>query len=244
MTDLHTHILPGMDDGARDVETSLAMLRLEWEQGVDGVALTPHFYRERERADRFFARRQQAWERLSEEMAHCGDPLPSLVLGAEVAWVPNLNEWDDLERFCLGESRYFLLELPFTPWSNRMIDQLYDLMSSTGVTPVLAHLERYFKLQKKDHLREIAGMGLPVQLSAQPLLHLMERGPVLREIRDNGRCFLASDCHGLQQRRPDLGPGMEQAEKRLGPDRAALLRANSRGIFDLAASKGERYAAK
>ena len=47
MTDLHTHILPGMDDGARDVETSLELLRMEREQGVDRVVFTPHFYREK-----------------------------------------------------------------------------------------------------------------------------------------------------------------------------------------------------
>jgi protein subunit release factor B len=55
MTDLHTHILPGMDDGSPDVETSIAMLRMEAEQGVHTVVLTPHFYRDRERPEHFLS---------------------------------------------------------------------------------------------------------------------------------------------------------------------------------------------
>jgi len=60
LTDLHTHILPGMDDGARNVAMSLAMLEAERAQGVDTVVLTPHFYREREDAERFLQRREAA----------------------------------------------------------------------------------------------------------------------------------------------------------------------------------------
>ena len=62
MTDLHTHILPGMDDGAVSVETSLEMLRMERDQGVDAVVLTPHFYRDRERPEQFLARRRASAE--------------------------------------------------------------------------------------------------------------------------------------------------------------------------------------
>ena len=89
MTDLHTHILPGMDDGAPDVETSLAMLREEARQGVDTVVLTPHFYRDRERPEHFLARRARAADRLNSAIqALPGEErraMPRLILGAEVA---------------------------------------------------------------------------------------------------------------------------------------------------------------
>ena len=153
MTDLHTHILPRMDDGAPDTAASLAMLRMEAAQGVTGVALTPHFHRDRESIEQFLARRQAAWEHLSAAMEKTTEPFPDLVLGAEVAWMPNMNHWDDLEALCLGSSRYLLLELPFTLWNNSMIDQLYSLAAQSGVTPVLAHLERYLGRQKKEHIQ-------------------------------------------------------------------------------------------
>ena len=67
MTDLHTHILPGMDDGAKTPEESLQMLRMERDQGVDTVVLTPHFYRDRERPEWFLARRRASAEALRQE---------------------------------------------------------------------------------------------------------------------------------------------------------------------------------
>ena len=176
MTDLHTHILPHMDDGARDVETSLAMLVEQRAQGVQRLALTPHFYREEERYERFLIRRQKSWERLRLAMEQSGERFPELVLGAEVAWVPGIHCWDELEQLCIGASRHLLLELPDSPWRSSMIDQIYDMMDSSGVIPVLAHLERYFTTQKPDYIRELLHMGVSVQISAEPMLHLLQRG--------------------------------------------------------------------
>lgn len=244
MTDLHTHILPGMDDGAKDVSTALSMLRAEWEQGVTGVALTPHFYRDEERPERFFARREQAWTRLSDAIAEAGMEVPELVLGTEVCWVPGLHRWDDLERFCLGESPYLLLELPDAAWRGSMFDQIYDMMDSSGVIPVLAHVDRYFRTQKPDYIRELFRMGVPLQISAAPMLRMLERRAVLRQIRDYHYCFLISDCHNLTSRTPNLGPGMEQVNKRLGPRRGAEMLAVSREIFDRAAKKEQHHASK
>ena len=81
MIDLHTHILPGMDDGAKDVQTALRMLEMAREQGVTGIALTPHFYRDEERPETFFLRRQKAWERLNGELEDREISAPRLVLG-------------------------------------------------------------------------------------------------------------------------------------------------------------------
>ena len=61
--------------------------------------------------------------------------LPRLALGAEIAWVPNLAEWPELSQLCLGASRHFLLELPFRPWTDQLINRLYELPGRTGLTP-------------------------------------------------------------------------------------------------------------
>ena len=234
MTDLHTHILPRMDDGAPDTAASLAMLRMEAAQGVTGVALTPHFHRDRESIEQFLARRQAAWEHLSAAMEKTAEPFPDLVLGAEVAWMPNMNRWDDLEALCLGSSRYLLLELPFTLWNNSMIDQLYSLAAQSGVTPVLAHLERYLGRQKKEHIQELYRLNVPIQLSAGCLLHPMERWKLFRLLREGQSFFLASDCHGTQRRTPDLGPAAAVAKKRLTGDALETLLHRSDAIFTAA----------
>lgn len=244
MTDLHTHILPTMDDGARDVEMSLAMLAEQRVQRVERVALTPHFYRDEERPERFLARRKKSWDKLRLAMEQSGEGFPDLVLGAEVTWVPGLHRWDELRQLCYGQSSYLLLELPDSPWRGSMIDQIYDMMDSSGVTPVLAHLERYFRTQKPDYIRELFRMGVPVQISAEPMLHLFQRGKVLGNIRGNPNCMLISDCHNLTARRPNLGPGMAQIEKNLSRETVSAMRSSSRRIFELAAGKEKCYASK
>lgn len=220
MTDLHTHILPGMDDGSTDVETSLAMLREEARQGVDTVVLTPHFYRDQERPEHFLARRERAADRLAGAILDLPEEerraMPRLILGAEVAWVPNLAYWEELPRLCMGSSDYLLLELPFSPWSESMVNQLYDLLGRTGITPILAHLERYRGGQRRELMNEVVSLGFPVQFSADALLHPLRRGRVLKELREEGN-FLASDCHNLTSRSPNLGKAMEVVRRKLGP---------------------------
>lgn len=245
MKDLHTHILPGMDDGAADAGESLALLRMEAEQGVTGVALTPHFYRYREPTERFLSRRERAWAQLSEALAREPEPWPELALGAEVAWVPNLNRWDELEALCLGNSRYLLLELPFTPWNGALLDQLYSLAGLGTVVPVLAHLERYMGVQKKEYIRELYRLGVPIQFSAACLLHTVERWRTVRRMEGGREYLLASDCHNIALRRPNLGPAMEAAYRHMGRERAAALENVSERIFDEAgAGTNQREAAR
>lgn len=228
MTDLHTHILPGMDDGAKNVEESLALLALEREQGVDTVVLTPHFYRNRENPAHFFERRKKAEETLREALA-AHPELPAVKCGAEVAWWPGLADCDDLGELCIEGTKTLLVELPFTPWSERMISGLYDLMGRTGVTPVLAHLERYLKLQSAELVRGVLELGVPVQVSGDVLLKFFERGPAMKLLKANDAQLIASDCHNTVSRVPNLGDAMAVAEKKLGRERAAqILRAADR----------------
>lgn len=222
MIDLHTHILPGMDDGAKTPEESLAMLRLQREQGVSAVVLTPHFYRDRERPERFFRRRQECMERLAEAMPE-GETFPSLIPGAEVTWMPNLCDWDYLPQLCIGNTGNMLLELPFTPWNDGMVNQLCDLMGRTGITPILAHLERYLRIQRREMVEAVLSLELPVQLSSDVLLHTMTRGSALRMLKHGQAHLLASDCHGARRRVPSLGPAMEVVRKKLGEGTAKAL---------------------
>lgn len=235
MTDLHTHILPRMDDGAKDVETSLTLLRMEAAQGVDTVVLTPHFYRDREKPSHFLARRAKAAKTLSDALVALPEEerktLPRLALGAEIAWVPNLAEWPELSQLCLGASRHFLLELPFRPWTDQLINRLYELPGRTGLTPVLAHIERYLKDQKPQHLEAVLALGVPVQVSAEPLLHLTQRGAVLKLLRERRAQLIASDTHDPHSRPPNLGDALAVVRRRLGDGKADSLAARSGEIL-------------
>lgn len=240
MIDLHTHILPGMDDGAKDVEMSLEMLRMQQAQGVDSVALTSHFYPSRESSRRFLQRRAESAKVLAqavlalpaEEHARMAQ---KLILGAEVAWAPNLAYDDNLDQMCLGSSRYMLLELPFEPWTVQMIDQIYHLSTRTGIIPVIAHLDRYQKIQKKDLFGEIFALGVPIQLGTDMFFGgFFEKRNILKLLRGGeGRFFLASDCHNLSDRKPNLQAALQVVESKLGTATAEGLQRQAEEILSV-----------
>lgn len=227
MNDLHTHILPGLDDGADTVETSLAMLRQEYAQGVDTVALTPHFYRDREHLSDFLQRREEGYHKLLAAIAALSEEekeaLPDLLLGAEVAWVPNFAQLPGLEKLCYQDTKFLLLELPFGSWDDTLFRQIYDLMNCRGITPIIAHIDRYWGTQKKEQFETLFSLGVPVQLSAEPLLHFTTRGRALRLIKTGKVQMLISDAHNLTDRQPNLGKASDILCKKLGAERPDLF---------------------
>lgn len=227
MTDLHTHILPGIDDGAQNVEESLTMLRMERSQGVDTVVLTPHFYRDRENPKRFLRRRQEAAMALARRVMELSErekeALPQMLLGAEVTWWPDMADWEELPEMCIDDTGNLLLELPFTPWTDRMIYQLHELYGRTGITPIIAHLERYLKIQRPEYIREVLQLGVPVQVSAGVLLYPLARGGAMKLLRHGQACVVASDCHNCVKRPPNMAAAMELLRKKLGEDSVNTL---------------------
>ena len=108
MTDLHCHILPGMDDGAKDTAVSLELLRREYEDGVRNIAFTSHFNSERTTVEAFTEKRQTAFEQLTAALE--GQPMQfDFKLGAEVFFSPGLCELDT-RALCMGDTAYLLLE--------------------------------------------------------------------------------------------------------------------------------------
>lgn len=234
MTDLHTHILPGIDDGAKSAEESVEMLRMQQSQGVHTVVLTPHFYPHQEDVSTFLARREEAMGQLRECMdARPLDAplLPRLLLGAEVLWRSDLNEEDGLDKLCIEGTKNLLLELPFVPWNVQLIDQLYDMMGRTGITPIIAHLERYIPMQPQKLVQEILELGVPVQISAEILSHPFMRREAMKLLKKGQAHLLASDCHDCTQRMPNLAAGIEIVRRKLGNAIAQELCACAEGLI-------------
>ena len=218
MTDLHTHILPGMDDGAADLSQSRAMLRAEQRQGVDTVALTPHFYRVDETVESFLDRRSRAWETLQSGLPANA---PNLILGAEVTWYHGIMDEPRITDLCLGDSACILLEMPLRPWSDTLLEQVYQFAGVTGTTPILAHVERYLHLQKKGQLKTLLEMGIPMQISAEAFQGPFAAMKASRLIK-SGTWFLGTDCHNTSTRPPNYGPAAAYIKKHT-PDPDAIL---------------------
>ena len=109
--DFHSHILPGIDDGSRNIEESVALLDMMAEDGVDIVCATPHYYSHEISIDKFVERRNNAYERLK---PHLKDNHPKILLGAEVLYNHSLVQCDDLSKLCLQGTDYLLWEMPYS----------------------------------------------------------------------------------------------------------------------------------
>ncbi len=209
-TDLHTHILPSVDDGAQNVEAALELLRLEKQSGVERVVLTPHFYPQTEDLGDFLARREQSYDALMSQWEE--STMPQLQLGAEVHYSPALVDME-LERLTLGIGNYLLLELP----GNKIpayTEQVVTQIRRKGITPILAHVERcaYFRSQPELLLRFIQ-TGALGQISAKALQDKKDRGFGESCIQNGLAHIVASDLHNKTRKDICLG---EPAEGKFG----------------------------
>ena len=191
-TDIHTHILPAVDDGAQSVETALEMLRLQKQSGVERVVLTPHFYPQTETLTDFLTRRKQSYTTLMTQWEE--STMPQLKIGAEVHYSPALVEME-LEQLTLGSGNYLLLEMPDYEVP-AYVEQVVEQILRKGITPILAHVERctYFRSQPEILLRLIRAGALG-QISANALKNKKDRGFGESCIKNGLGHFVASDLH-------------------------------------------------
>ena len=231
MTDFHSHILPGIDDGSGSARESVAMLRMEAEQGIGCVVATPHFYAHHDDPDRFLSRRAAAMERLQEATAQ-QDGLPQIFLGAEVYFFPGMSDSEVLNRLTIAQKSCILIEMPPSPWTPQMYRELEWVYTKQGLTPVIAHVDRYLSPLRThgipDRLEE-----LPVLVQANSSFFLKSRtAPLALRLLRQGRIhLLGSDCHNLTDRAPNLGAAAQVIGRRLGDAALEWIRTQEQQFF-------------
>lgn len=230
MIDVHTHILPGIDDGSKSVEMSLEMLRISAAQGVKTVVATPHFYPTRNNPEKFYEDRQRAWEQLGQ----LPEDIPQVLLGAEVAYFEGISRSSQLEAMRLGSSDLLLVEMPMSPWTDRMMEELRQIPGNLGLQPVLAHVDRYLhRSQLPRYLEDILEMEIPLQVSASAFLKFSERGKMLRLVKNGCVDFLGSDAHNLTTRAPNMADAARVIAKKLGEEALQDITARSASLLGL-----------
>lgn len=220
MTDFHSHILPGMDDGCKTVEDSVLALKMMAEQGIKRVAATPHFYAaySGESPDEFLSRRNEA-EKILRERIKDEEGLPEIFCGAEVKYFRGMSGVEDLSKLTYQGTELLLVEMPFSKWSSREIDEVISLNEKIDVIPVLAHIERYFSFQKNlDWIYELKDAGVLMQMNAEYILGTFSSRKALKLIKNRAVEFLGSDTHNLSDRKPNLGPAVLKVEKKAGDE--------------------------
>jgi len=223
MTDIHSHVLPQMDDGSRSVDESLAMLEALAAQGVGCVVATPHFYADENSPEEFLKRRATAVTKLTEAWR---PGLPTLKLGAEVCYFEGINLCQGLDTLKIEDTGLLLLEMPFCRWSQRMLLEVRELQASTA-TVLLAHIERYLRWQDRETWDMLADWGVLNQCNASFFLRWQMRRKAIRMLHEGKIHLLGSDSHNMDSRPPEMGKALAM----LGREEREILEGNSRKLL-------------
>lgn len=227
ITDLHCHILPGIDDGASDLDAAVALLKEQKVQGVTQIVFTPHFWSWQKNVKQFCKDRYDACVRLAPFLEEMGIEWGA---GAEVRLTPEILAMD-LRYLNIVNTQYFLLEWPFTQFplfGREVVDRIEEL----GYVPVFAHIERYdYFWSQPDQLDEYIDEGVIMQVNPGILLNSATRKKALKMIKDGYVHVLSSDAHSMEKRPPHLKLAYEVVEKGLGRKTADQLRRNADMIF-------------
>ncbi|MDO6693238.1 tyrosine protein phosphatase [Aliiglaciecola sp. 3_MG-2023] len=237
MIDIHSHILPGVDDGAKTLAEALDMLKMAVDQGVKTQVLTPHIHYgryENTKADlinRFAQFQQQVIDanidielRLGAEI-RIGTELMQLVQQDQIPWLGTYQG-----------SKTFLLEFPRIDVPHGS-DNLVRWLLQKDIIPIIVHPERNKTFLNHPHKLQIfTDMGCPLQITASSLTGKFgdDVKQMALELVEQDKAFaIASDCHNLKGRAPDLKPSIADLPAIIGQDKLNnLVLNNPQSLFD------------
>lgn len=227
-TETHCHILPAIDDGSPDIETSLKMIAKLQAQGAEKIICTPHYYSDSISLDDFIARRSESYDKLKSALP-AGSP--EIILGAEVYISKYLFGNEDLKRIKISGTDYALIEHSFgEEFSEKALDRLVSLMCDWGVTPILAHIERYGELMENpktlDALLEM-GCVAQVNISSFSTERRKIRKKLFKYLEVGKITFIGSDCHNMTSRPPEYEEGAKEIISKYGRGALQKLLDNS-----------------
>lgn len=234
--DMHSHILPAFDDGARTIDDSLKLIDSLRRQGVTNICLTPHYYTNERSLEDFLEKREEAFENFK---PHIPDDI-RIVLGAEVYVTEYLFNNDRLPGITYGKSKYILTEYPYNSnFGEKTMQMFYALIQNYGMIPVMPHVERYPNLiGDPDLIEEMQDIGVVIQTNAgsytdkasffkkRKMFKLMEAGLI---------DILGTDTHSFKHNNPDnYSEAIRNIRSKCGSDKVSELMDNAAEIFEAA----------
>ena len=226
MIDIHSHIVFDVDDGPKSIEDSRALLKEAYAQGTRTIVSTSHRRNGMfETPEDKIATNFKIVQELSKEIA----PDLTILYGAEIYFTSDIL--DKLENHIipkLNDTRYALIEFSMsTPY--REIHSALSKVLMLGITPVIAHIERYHALENDEKkVRELINMGCYTQINSSSILKPKLFGDTYKFMKKRARYFLdrdlvhvvASDMHNLEDRRPYMKEAYDLISKNYGKEKA------------------------
>ncbi|MFV0343655.1 MAG: CpsB/CapC family capsule biosynthesis tyrosine phosphatase [Anaerocolumna sp.] len=222
--DMHSHILPGIDDGARSMEQTILMLKLAYEEGIRTMVATSHYY-----PDRFHEPAEVLRSKLEEVNEAMKDILPdlNLVLGCEIYYShENIRLIKEGIIPTMGGTNYILVE--FSPLAEyRYLKSGLSDFILEGYIPILAHVERYNNVVKDmSRVKELMDMGVCIQVNAMSVTG--ETGKTYQSItkkllKNEYVHIIATDAHSDRTRAPRMKKCYELVSKKYSREYANEL---------------------
>lgn len=225
MIDLHTHILPNIDDGASDLEEALKMTESLRTQNIMKAVCTPHFDPTQTSLQAFIKKRTSAMDCMS-------DSKIDLICGSETMLHDYLFHYSEISGLCIENTRYLLVELPFRrSWDIKVYETLEKLISYFNVIPIIAHVERYQAVKKNVKcIKKLIDMGCVIQLNTSSIMNKKSMHQAVYYIKHGYIDVLGSDCHNMKNRPPIISAAFDIIEQKLGFKYCAELRYNAQCI--------------
>ncbi len=226
MVDLHTHILPGMDDGAGSVGEAVRMSEVFLQQSVNTVVCTSHFNPSEISLQDFVDKRTDAMKKM-------GYSRVALVPASETYLHEYLFHYPDLSQLCILQTDYLLIELPFTDkWEEAVYGMVERLIYYYHVIPVIAHIERYPAVKKgRKQIERFINQGCLIQVNAHSILRWSCWLRVKGYLKRGYVHVIASDSHNLGTRPPLLPQAYDKISRKLGEQYSSRLKMNAEAII-------------
>ncbi|MBR6510570.1 MAG: hypothetical protein IKT38_08195 [Clostridia bacterium] len=215
--DIHSHILPAVDDGAKNLNEALKILKLMQQQGITDVIATPHFYPSLHSLEAFNLTVNKAFDCLLE--ASKERKLPKIYKGCELLYYKDIGLSDELNNFCLNNSNYLLLELTNAVIKEPLFEDLLKIKNNANIIPIIAHAERYFAAKKyRKFVKFLKLNNIPIQINADSVLNPLFSKPIKMLLKSEVDIILASDSHSADTRSPRLKEAYEHIGHKYGED--------------------------
>ncbi len=229
MIDFHSHILPNLDDGPKDVKTSLEMLKSAKADGIETVVSTSHIYiTDEESIDNFLLRREKAFDILKDAINCSKADYPEIVLGSEIHIRRAIGDYRRLDELKIGNTNYILLEMPYSEWKEGHLETVYDI-KSRGLRPIMAHIERFYEY--RNMFDDLKSIGVKFQVNADSFLEKSTR-KIMYELFQNGYIhLLGSDMHNMDSRNNNLKEAYKVIEEKFGKEYSDYLIDNANKFF-------------
>ena len=223
MIDIHSHILPGIDDGPRDIEETAQMLQIAIEEGITAVIATSHGeagYGEDQSKDYL-----EAYEKTRGYIAEHNLPI-QMYYGNELYYGDGIiDALRKGEVFTLNGTHYVLVEFPvFESYS--YIERGLRELQRTGCWPILAHVERYPSLRDMKKIRELTEQGVLIQVNASSVIGkagFQAKQFCKKLMKENLVHIVATDAHGSLHRRPMIAECLTYIERKKGKEYCRMI---------------------